>query len=633
MMNKVISILSSIIFVGIINGDSFRLHLLFTNNIHGAIHEVPARFINPEFSPILAGGAGAYTYVNKLRDEAKAGGDAVFLTDAGNLFQGTQLGTQDGGSKMIQWMNWMSYDAFVPGVRDFDQGVLNLSRLSEKAEFPFLAANLKGVNGIKDNKIIDVNGIRIGVIGLITPFINEGLLPENYEGVVVEDLLETLNEQIAIIRKDVDMIFVLSHLGLPYNREDEYKKFINKINKGISVPIRNALELAHYTDDVDVIITGGFNKGYNTPWVDPNSHTIVVQNYGNLTGIGHLILNIDKRQKIIKDYSLPTKRGMMVNLFTDDIWPNPAISDTIQNWVSSIHPSLKSDYSTQISQIDNKDCSFNVVSKNNDYPVPSVGGDNTLDIITWNMERFPLKGDSTMKAVAEIILDLDVDIIGVQEVIKIGDFAKMMSWIPEYDFVLSRQSSFLEQAIIFKKGLLTVLGQDEPFAFDDYFFAGRPPLVVDFLYSCGDIKQEICVVNMHLKCCGDGLYRRQQSMKQLHGFLMSKVDQGKDKIIAIGDWNDELQDSGIYQSFSPFLNDRENFLFVTEEIVSDSAQQSYPTWPSFLDHIMIGSGFIDIFEEKGIVRSVNIDDWIGGWSIYENLISDHRPILLSLPIN
>ena len=66
MMNKVISILSSIIFVGIINGDSFRLHLLFTNNIHGAIHEVPARFINPEFSPILAGGAGAYSYVNKL---------------------------------------------------------------------------------------------------------------------------------------------------------------------------------------------------------------------------------------------------------------------------------------------------------------------------------------------------------------------------------------------------------------------------------------------------------------------------------------------------------------------------------------------------------------------------------------
>ena len=116
----------------------------------------------------------------------------------------------------------------------------------------------------------------------------------------------------------------------------------------------------------------------------------------------------------------------MVNLFTYDIWPDPAISDTIQDFVSRISPSLKSDYSTEISKIDNKDCSFSAVSKNDNYSVSTVGDDNTLDIITWNMERFPLKGDSTMKAVAEIILDLDVDIIGVQEVIKIGNFAKIV---------------------------------------------------------------------------------------------------------------------------------------------------------------------------------------------------------------
>jgi len=323
---------------------------------------------------------------------------------------------------------------------------------------------------------------------------------------------------------------------------------------------------------------------------------------------------------------------MMVNLFTDDIWPDAAIADTIKHWVSTVNSQLKSDYSEKISKINNTDCVSNKESKYSDYSVPSLGKENTLDIMTWNMERFPLKGSNTMKAVAEIIQDLDVDIIGVQEVIKIGDFAKMMSWIPEYDFVLSRQSSFLEQAIIYKKNMFTVLGQDEPFAFDDYYFAGRPPLVVDFLYNCGDIKQEICVVNMHLKCCGDGLYRRQQSMKQLHGFLIEKVAAGKNKIIAIGDWNDELQDTGIYQSFSPFINDKEHFLFVTEKIVNDSTQQSYPSWPSFLDHIMISSGFFDLFEDNGIIRSVNIDEWIGGWSEYKNLISDHRPILLSLPI-
>ena len=631
-MNRLTLFSLSFFLVGILSGESFRLHLLFTNNIHGAIHEVPARFINPEFSPILAGGAGAYTYVNQLRKEAKEIGDFVLLTDAGNLFQGTQLGTNDGGLRMIQWMNWMGYDAFVPGVRDFDQGVSNLSSLNKKAEFDFLAANLVGIEGIKSNKIIDVGGVKIGIIGLITPFINEGLLPENYEGVMVNNLLETLEDQISLIRKDVDLIFVLSHLGLPYNREDEYEKFTNKINHENSIEIRNALELAHYSKGVDVIITGGFNKGYNTPWVDPNTHTIVLQNYGNLTGIGHLILTIDKNKKILKDYSLPTDRGMMINLFTDDIWPDEAISDSIKGWVDIIQNKENIDYTEKISNIKSTDCNSTSISLYNDFSVESLGKESNLDIMTWNMERFPLKGDSTMKAVAELIQDLDVDIIGVQEIIKIGDFAKMMSWIPEYDFVLSRQSSFLEQAIIFKKDLFTILSRDEPFAFDDYYFAGRPPLVVDFLYNCGEIKQEICVVNMHLKCCGDGLYRRQQSMKQLYDYLMVRIVKGKNNIIVVGDWNDELQDTGIYQSFSPFINDKENFYFVTERIADDSTQQSYPSWPSFLDHILIGSGYFDLFEEKGVIRSVNIDKWIGGWESYKNLISDHRPILLSLPL-
>ena len=631
-MKKIILLFVNIIFVSSLFSNSFKLHLLFTNNIHGAIHQVPARFINPEFSPMLAGGAGAYTYVTNLRNEAKASGDFVMLTDAGNIFQGTQLGTNDGGSKIIQWMNWMAYDAFVPGIRDFDQGVENLSRLKKEANFPFLISNLEGIEGKEDYEILDFNGIKIGIIGLITPFLFDGLLPENHEGVEVSDILKSLNAQIKKIRNDVDLIFVLSHLGVPYDREDEYKSFISDIEQGKSRPVRNALELAHYTNDVDVIITGGVSKGYNTPWVDPNTHTIVVQNYGNLTGIGHLILNIDQNKKIIENYSFPTERGIMVNLFTDDIWPNNTIQDSIKNWVSSLPSLKKNNYSSLISDKESVDCSSKKAPLYNKVEVPAVGSDELLDIMTWNMERFPLKGDSTMKAVAEIIDDLDVDIIGVQEVIKIGDFAKMMSWLSGYDFILSQQSSFLEQAIIYKKNMFTLLGQDEPFAMDDYYFAGRPPLVADFLFHCGDIKQQICIVNMHLKCCGDGLYRRQQSMKQLHGFLKEKIENGENNIIVVGDWNDELQDTGIYQSFSPFINDQENFLFATDRIVRDPSQQSYPTWPSFLDHIMIGSGYFEVFENKGQIRSVNIEEWIGGWSKYEDLISDHRPILLSIPI-
>ena len=176
------------------------------------------------------------------------------------------------------------------------------------------------------------------------------------------------------------------------------------------------------------------------------------------------------------------------------------------------------------------------------------------------------------------------------------------------------------------------MNQQEPFAFDDYFFAGRPPLVVDFLYRCGQTDMELTIVNFHLKCCGDGLYRRQQSMKQLHTFLRNRMDNGFENIIVVGDWNDQIQDVGMVQSFRPFVVDREHFYFVTELIANDPNQQSYPTWPSFLDHIMIGEQFFDSFESDGEIRSVNIDEFIGGWDVYENTISDHRPILLSLPL-
>jgi hypothetical protein len=63
-------------------------------------------------------------------------------------------------------------------------------------------------------------------------------------------------------------------------------------------------------------------------------------------------------------------------------------------------------------------------------------------------------------------------------------------------------------------------------------------------------------------------------------------------IIVIGDWNDQSQDEDIYQSFRPFINDKNHFRFVTDLIVDDPNQQSYPTWPSFLIIILIGESFL-----------------------------------------
>ena len=46
----------------------------------------------------------------------------------------------------------------------------------------------------------------------------------------------------------------------------------------------------------------------------------------------------------------------------------------------------------------------------------SFGTDETLDIITWNIEWFPKQNDRTIDYIIELIDSLNVDVIALQEI-------------------------------------------------------------------------------------------------------------------------------------------------------------------------------------------------------------------------
>ena len=54
-------------------------------------------------------------------------------------------------------------------------------------------------------------------------------------------------------------------------------------------------------------------------------------------------------------------------------------------------------------------------SGQNDYDIIDFGSDQTLDLITWNLEWFP-KHDNTISYVSDFILALSPDIIALQEI-------------------------------------------------------------------------------------------------------------------------------------------------------------------------------------------------------------------------
>ena len=56
---------------------------------------------------------------------------------------------------------------------------------------------------------------------------------------------------------------------------------------------------------------------------------------------------------------------------------------------------------------------------------------------------------------------------------------------------------------------------------------------------------------------------------------------------------------------------------------------SFPNWPSHLDHILLYNK-----PYSTSTQTLRLDDYIiGGWGKYDNYISDHRPVGISISID
>ena len=146
------------------------INLITTNDIHGFIEPQKAYFMNPQYPPNIIGGSAFYEYVQNIKLESSKNNEGLLILDGGNFFQGTELGVFDKGMTMIEWMNYVGYDAIVPGQYDFIFGIDNLDLLTRKAKFDFLGANIECkicLPEVKPYIIEEVEGINVGILGII----------------------------------------------------------------------------------------------------------------------------------------------------------------------------------------------------------------------------------------------------------------------------------------------------------------------------------------------------------------------------------------------------------------------------------------------------------------------------------
>ncbi len=345
MMRILVAILIFFAFLSAKN--PIRLHIFYTNDLRGGIGWQKATFMNPDFPPALGGGASAATVIKHIRQQAQSQGEDVLLLDGGGfIFGPTPLGENSDGKAIIDYMNYIGYDAVVPGVTDFNLGRRKLLALAGQAQFPFLAANVVDSASrhvpvpFKPYTILEKNGVKIGLFGIVSKSAEQNEDPQRVRGLLFLSEVRSAAKTVEILKKqNVDIIIALAHLGLPYDSDEGYEVLKEQELQGIvKETYINTMDLAHSVPGIDMIISGQIARGYQEPWEDPVNHTICVQNYANGGNLGLITLEIDPRQKTILGYDLPSKDGSLLLLSLDEFWPDKPTARLIDSLENKYEP-------------------------------------------------------------------------------------------------------------------------------------------------------------------------------------------------------------------------------------------------------------------------------------------------------
>ena len=268
---------------------------------------------------------------------------------------------------------------------------------------------------------------------------------------------------------------------------------------------------------------------------------------------------------------------------------------------------------------------------------PNLGSQDSFDFMTWNIEWFPKNGQTTINYVAEIIEDIDIDVIAMQELDDRDLFDQMISSLDGYAGYYD-SSWFAGLAFIYNTETVQVNDIYEIYTTSPYWNAfPRSPMVMDLNFN----GVNYFLINNHFKCCGDGSLdlnddsdeekRRYDAINLLRDYIDENLP--NQNVIVLGDLNDDIAEPQINNVFQLIINDP-NYEFVDYQIaLGSSSDWSFPNWPSHLDHILVSD---ELFEELAYshVETIKLDQYIdGGWNEYDYNISDHRPVFMQLAQN
>lgn len=194
------------------------LRIIETSDVHGSFF--PYDFITRK--PKGGSLARVSSYVNKLR---KTYGDNVILVDNGDILQGqptcyyyNYINTSD-PHIAAEVINYMGYNAEAFGNHDVETGHAVYDKWIKEVKCPMLGANIidvaTGKPYVEPYVIIQRQGVKIAILGLLTPAIPNWLTEDLWKGLRFDEMVKSATYWMKHIQKTEkpDVIIGLFHSG------------------------------------------------------------------------------------------------------------------------------------------------------------------------------------------------------------------------------------------------------------------------------------------------------------------------------------------------------------------------------------------------------------------------------------
>lgn len=223
-----------------------KLKIYFTSDLHGYVYPTDYRDANEKNMNM-----GLLKIINSFEKDGN-----TLIIDGGDTIQGSPFtnylsNTTFDIHPMAEVMNEGGYDFITLGNHDFNYGYDYLKKYLTNINAKCLCANVD--NKTKELPILPYeiktmeNGLKIGVIGFTTDFINRWERPANLENFTVSDTASAIKTYFDEVKSKCDLIMGVYHGGFEYDLDTH--KELSQTSENIAYKICRDF-------DFDILLTG-----------------------------------------------------------------------------------------------------------------------------------------------------------------------------------------------------------------------------------------------------------------------------------------------------------------------------------------------------------------------------------------